>query len=356
MLLKDRLKELRLKRALTQDTVAEHLGVSSQTVSKWERGLTLPDVTMLPKIAVLYQCSIDSLFEMDSFWNKERKDEFLKTIQKLYAEGDYEGAFAALVSEIELNPNEFTYYTDIMLLVLKQKLFEDERIDKMLHLASRAEQYCTEDDIRNEIHRLMMQICSKANNPKYKENAKEFYYKLPSLKHSRDVYAQLVLEGDDLSNQIKQNILYTIDLAECGIRQLISSEMSCKEKLFYYKKAANLYETVLDEKYGGFFDVPLLSNYIEIAKILKSLGDNKSSDKYIQRIFTILERHLNSNQQDISPFVYSANPKNYTSAFINCKKILQLMIDEPLFSEFKANIEDFALKYEKYIICEKCKK
>jgi len=40
MLLKDRLKELRAKRALTQDAVAEHLGVSSQTVSKWERGVS----------------------------------------------------------------------------------------------------------------------------------------------------------------------------------------------------------------------------------------------------------------------------------------------------------------------------
>ena len=82
MLLKDKLKELRNKCALTQDAVAEQLGVSSQTISKWERGLTLPDVTMLPKIAMLYHCSIDSLFEMDLFWSKERKDEFLINIQK----------------------------------------------------------------------------------------------------------------------------------------------------------------------------------------------------------------------------------------------------------------------------------
>lgn len=63
MELKQKLKELRLVRRLTQEEVAEALGVSAQTVSKWERGLLSPDISLLPKIALLYRCSIDSLFE-----------------------------------------------------------------------------------------------------------------------------------------------------------------------------------------------------------------------------------------------------------------------------------------------------
>ena len=53
MELKDKLKELRLSRKMTQETAAEHLGVTSQTVSKWERGLLSPDIALLPKIALL---------------------------------------------------------------------------------------------------------------------------------------------------------------------------------------------------------------------------------------------------------------------------------------------------------------
>lgn len=350
MLLKDKLKELRNKCALTQDAVAEQLGVSSQTISKWERGLTLPDVTMLPKIAMLYHCSIDSLFEMDMFWSKEHKEEFLKNIQCLYSAGNYLGAFRALIAEIELNPNDFSYYTDIMLLVLKQKMFEDQYIDKMLQLASRAEQYCTDDDIRNEIHRLIMQICSKSNNSKYKEKAKGYYYKLPSLKHSREVYAKLILEDSDLSNQIKQNILYTIDLAECGIRQLISSEMTDAEKLFYYKKAASLYEIVLDGKYGGFFDVPLVSNYAKIAKLSLKSNDSDTADEYLYRIFNVLERHLESKQQDISVLVYSTNPDNHTPAFMSCIKLLKSMINDTAFAEYKTNLQIFVMKYEQHFV------
>ena len=39
MELKNKLKELRVAHSMTQEAVVEHLGVSSQTVSKWERGL-----------------------------------------------------------------------------------------------------------------------------------------------------------------------------------------------------------------------------------------------------------------------------------------------------------------------------
>ena len=42
MELNNKLKELRISRNMTQEAVAEHLGVSSQTVSKWERGLLSP--------------------------------------------------------------------------------------------------------------------------------------------------------------------------------------------------------------------------------------------------------------------------------------------------------------------------
>ena len=63
MKLNEKLKELRQNRNLTQTAVAEYLGISAQTVSKWERGLLSPDILLLPKLAVLCRCSIDSIFE-----------------------------------------------------------------------------------------------------------------------------------------------------------------------------------------------------------------------------------------------------------------------------------------------------
>lgn len=60
------LKRLRLAKKLTQEQAAEALGVSAQSVSRWECGSTLPDVTMLPAIARLYCVSIDDLYQETS--------------------------------------------------------------------------------------------------------------------------------------------------------------------------------------------------------------------------------------------------------------------------------------------------
>lgn len=56
------LKRFRLSRNMTQEQAASALGVSVQTVSRWECSTTLPDVTLLPQIARLYGVTIDDLY------------------------------------------------------------------------------------------------------------------------------------------------------------------------------------------------------------------------------------------------------------------------------------------------------
>ena len=57
------LRKLRLGRGMTQEQTAEKLGVSPQSVSRWENGATLPDVMLLPEIARLYNILVDDLFK-----------------------------------------------------------------------------------------------------------------------------------------------------------------------------------------------------------------------------------------------------------------------------------------------------
>ena len=56
-----RIMALRKAAGMTQEQVAERLGVSPQAVSKWENDVSCPDVTMIPRIAQLFNVSTDEL-------------------------------------------------------------------------------------------------------------------------------------------------------------------------------------------------------------------------------------------------------------------------------------------------------
>ena len=60
------LKKFRQQKNYTQEQVAEILGVSTHTISRWECNTTLPDVTLLPQIAKLYCVTIDDFFKESS--------------------------------------------------------------------------------------------------------------------------------------------------------------------------------------------------------------------------------------------------------------------------------------------------
>lgn len=65
MNLGNNLFQARKKAGLSQESVAEKLGVSRQTISKWETDETVPDIYQSKKLAKLYHLSLDELIEFD---------------------------------------------------------------------------------------------------------------------------------------------------------------------------------------------------------------------------------------------------------------------------------------------------
>ncbi len=64
MELGNQIKQLRLRRGITQEAMAKHFGITPQAVSKWERGATTPDIAMLPAISAYFGVTIDELFAL----------------------------------------------------------------------------------------------------------------------------------------------------------------------------------------------------------------------------------------------------------------------------------------------------
>ena len=62
----ERLVELRNDRNLSQRELAEALGSKRTTVSSWENGASEPNITMLAKIAVLFDVSVDYLIGLEN--------------------------------------------------------------------------------------------------------------------------------------------------------------------------------------------------------------------------------------------------------------------------------------------------
>lgn len=85
-------KEKRLALNYTQGEIGDKLGISGAAVSKYEKELGYPDITLLPSIADLFQCSIDELFDRDKSVrindNKKDMDKLVFVVEGSSAEGD----------------------------------------------------------------------------------------------------------------------------------------------------------------------------------------------------------------------------------------------------------------------------
>ena len=61
----EKIAKLRKDRNMTQEELAGMIGVSSQSVSKWETGVTMPDIMLLPIIAGVFEITLDELFSVE---------------------------------------------------------------------------------------------------------------------------------------------------------------------------------------------------------------------------------------------------------------------------------------------------
>ena len=61
-----KIRQLRFKAGLTQEQLSEKLGIGSQSVSKWENAVAMPDISTLPLLAEVFGVSIDDLFDLST--------------------------------------------------------------------------------------------------------------------------------------------------------------------------------------------------------------------------------------------------------------------------------------------------
>ena len=83
------LKELRKEKRLTQEQLAEHFNVSTRSVSRWENGINMPELSLLIELADFYNIDIREIIDGErksENMNREEKDTLLKVAD--YAENE----------------------------------------------------------------------------------------------------------------------------------------------------------------------------------------------------------------------------------------------------------------------------
>lgn len=68
----EKIRTLRKQKNISQEVLAQYLGVSFQAVSKWENGDNLPDVTLIPAIAIFFEVSTDELFDFNRLETEQK--------------------------------------------------------------------------------------------------------------------------------------------------------------------------------------------------------------------------------------------------------------------------------------------
>jgi len=99
----NKIRELRRERNLTQEQLAVLLSISPQAVSKWEMGLSFPDMTLIPVMARLFKVSLDELFDFNVN-DIEKEIEKIRLEYSQYFWSSFEKAEQILMDGLKLYP------------------------------------------------------------------------------------------------------------------------------------------------------------------------------------------------------------------------------------------------------------
>ena len=195
------IKKLRKEREITQEEFAEVLGVSCQSVSRWENGTCYPDMELIPTIAGFFAVSVDKLLGVDEEMEQKAVEAYLKRIRELNCEETQEECIRVAREGVAEFPNNYVMLNELMYVLFCST--EDvpnckENMEKydgeIVSLGERIMKYCPDVGIRTEATaRLGFQHCNMGR----KAIGRAIGEKLPSMEWCRERSIWWALEEEE---------------------------------------------------------------------------------------------------------------------------------------------------------------
>ena len=183
----NKIKTLRKQRGVTQEQLAEAIGISFQAVSKWENDIALPDITLTPALACYFGVSMDELFDYNLRETEEKVEAICDRAYE-YRSSDPRKSRAILEEGLKAFPDN-----DILLNNLLYVMDCENDPDEVIRTASKLIDATAQPDVEYDALRLMAGAFAAKGDMESAEAAVE---RIPEIYFSKLSVAAWLLKGD----------------------------------------------------------------------------------------------------------------------------------------------------------------
>lgn len=206
-----RIKELRRKNDLTQEKLADYLGVSYQAVSKWETGVSSPDLALIRPLTKLLGVSSDELLGIDTAEPDARYAELEQMHRDTYTSGDLAERWRVANLAVSEYPGDLkclSWLADAQYYHAYDFLDEPEKyraeLEKFVRLSERIIEDCGDEEVRNHMLSNIVVCLSELGR---RDEAKKYAEQYPEKRNfGRDDLLSFCLTGEDLVRHHQEQV------------------------------------------------------------------------------------------------------------------------------------------------------
>ena len=276
------LRELRAKRGNTQEDLANFLNISFQAVSKWERGESLPDISMLPKIAAFYGVTTDEVLGIAETRKTEIINGYSEESRKLSHEGKIKERVELWRKACKEFPNETRCQAELMLAL--NYWWDDEKtedtIEEIISIAKKILSESTESSFRHGA--IQMLVINLMHLERYDE-AKKYAEMAPHVFATRNAlmtYSGInILESENDEGKVRafSNIMSYIELIGKDLYNLCCNDRGNYERYIkLHELYLKLYDTILDDGFYGFYNDSIKVRHYWLAKLYTNIRNDEA--------------------------------------------------------------------------------
>lgn len=286
--LNQNLRKFRLAAEMTQEQLAESLSVSPQTVSRWENGISYPDIALLPTIAALFEVSVDELLGVDPAGKQDRIEKILRESRRLNNEGKFRERTAFLREKLAEFPDSVELTLDLADALFDERTESADR--EALALCQRVDGKSKQLSGNYSCKQLMAFLYKRLGD---EESAVKIVNdELPSIWVSREVVAPRVYPWQTAQAQRQGNLLLFADLLFQTFMNLSHWIGSVERKIEMAEKAVGIFFIVAGEN-ADFYNERISDGYRRMSELYAELGNAEKTLESLEKAADYAERYEN---------------------------------------------------------------